>query len=121
MGLRASTLEHMEGVREGSGEGRRHGIDRETMTCCEKEKKKICPCNKIHFRRLVISSDKVLRAVDLKGISIKDLNRSSFHSKSPQIDHISPNKTGSLSTNLTVQCSAVQGSKPSPRSPFIKT
>ena len=32
--LLACTLEHLEGVREGSGEGRRPGVDRETMTCC---------------------------------------------------------------------------------------
>ena len=32
--LLAGTLEHLEGVREGSGEGRRPGVDRETMTCC---------------------------------------------------------------------------------------
>ena len=32
--LLAGTLEHLEGVREGNGEGRRPGVDRETMTCC---------------------------------------------------------------------------------------
>ena len=34
VGLLAGTLEHLEGVREGSGDGRRPGVDRETMTCC---------------------------------------------------------------------------------------
>ena len=37
VGLWAGTLEHLEGVRVGIGEGRRPGVDRETMTCCEKE------------------------------------------------------------------------------------
>ena len=34
VGLCAGTLDHLEGVREGSGEGRRPGLDREGMTCC---------------------------------------------------------------------------------------
>ena len=34
VGLWASTLEYLEGVRKGSGEGRKPGVDRETMTCC---------------------------------------------------------------------------------------
>ena len=34
VGLLAGTLEHFEGVRAGIGEGRRPGVDRETMTCC---------------------------------------------------------------------------------------
>ena len=34
VGLWADSLEHLEGVREGSGEGRRPGVNRETMTCC---------------------------------------------------------------------------------------
>ena len=32
VGLLVGTLEHLEGVREGSGEGRRPEVDRETMT-----------------------------------------------------------------------------------------
>ena len=32
VGLLVGTLEHFEGVREGSGEGRRPEVDRETMT-----------------------------------------------------------------------------------------
>ena len=34
VGLLAGTLEYLEGVREGSGEERRPGVDGETMTCC---------------------------------------------------------------------------------------
>ena len=39
-------------------------------------------CGKIHFRRELRSSEKVLQAVDLKGIFIKDVscsNKSQFH------------------------------------------
>ena len=32
VGLLVGTLEHLEGVREGSGEGRRPEVDRKTMT-----------------------------------------------------------------------------------------
>ena len=32
--LLVGTQEHLEGVREGTGEVRRPGVDRETMTCC---------------------------------------------------------------------------------------
>ena len=35
--LLASTMKHMEGVSEGSEEGRRPGVDRETMNGCKKE------------------------------------------------------------------------------------
>ena len=38
MGLWARKLGDLEGVGEGSGDGRRPGVDRETMTCCEKTK-----------------------------------------------------------------------------------
>ena len=34
VGLLAGTLEYLEGVRIGSGEGRRPGMHRETLTCC---------------------------------------------------------------------------------------
>ena len=37
MGVWAATMEHLQGVRVDSGEGRRPGVDRETMTCCDKE------------------------------------------------------------------------------------
>ena len=35
--LWAGTLENLEGVTEGSGEGRRPEMDKETMTCCKKK------------------------------------------------------------------------------------
>ena len=71
----------------------------------------------IHFRRVVIDSDRVLWAVDLKGISIKDVscsNKIQFHQcfRSgphcgphlwPQIDHFSLNKRGSSSNHLTMK------------------
>ena len=34
VGMLASLLEHLKGVREGGGKGRRPGVDRETMTWC---------------------------------------------------------------------------------------
>ena len=37
VGLRAGTLEYLKRVREGSGEERRPEINKETMSCCEKE------------------------------------------------------------------------------------
>ena len=37
MGLWSGTLEYLKRVREGSGEERRPEINKETMSCCEKE------------------------------------------------------------------------------------